>query len=109
LFKWFGVLSIAPSGAVWLGEASRGKLSISARRKRLSDDGTYAGIIRSGVPKKIKRVKVKHKILEALIKIAEKEEEGISQILGHALKQYLRKSTKKKRKRTRKQKSRRKR
>ena len=61
------------------------------------------------MPKKIQHVKVKHRILEALIKIAEKEEEGIGQILGHALKQYLRKSTKKKRKPRRKQKPRRRR
>jgi hypothetical protein len=61
------------------------------------------------VPKKIKRVKVKHRILAALIKLAEKEEEGISQILGHALKQYLRKASKKKRKHTSRQKPRRRR
>jgi metal-responsive CopG/Arc/MetJ family transcriptional regulator len=65
----------------------------------VSRDGSYTVVVRSAVPKKRKGFKIKQRILKALARVAAREEEGISEIIGRALKQYLKKTAKKKRSR----------
>jgi hypothetical protein len=61
-------------------------------RTQPSLDPRYPIAIRSTVPKKRRRVKVKQRILKALAKLASREEEGITDIIRLVVKQYVKKA-----------------